>query len=148
MAKAKKEIKTYRTKKKMEFQLKGKCDNCGTVDYLQCANIYSHWVCNNCNIEMAKDVNAFQNNFKIEIVALVSHRRKYNKTNNLVILTLCDAIKKLPKGKGLKVTNLKETDRAKRHTMLNNIYRAGVLSGRKISVKWDKDGTPIITHRK
>ena len=148
MAKAKKEIKIYKTQKRMEFRLKGKCDNCNAVDYLQCEDVYSNWVCDTCHYEMVRDVNDFKNNFKIEIVAIVKNQRKFNKTNNLEILTLTDAIKKLPKGKALKVTALTENNRANRYTILNKIYRAGVLAERKISVKWGKDGIPVITHRK
>lgn len=148
MAKAKKEIRTYKTKKKFEFRLRGKCDDCNAVDYLQCEDIYSHWVCDTCHYEMIRDVKDFKNNFKIEIVAVVANKRNYNKTNNLVILTLCDAIKKLPKGKALKVTALTENNKTNRYTITSNIYRAGVIAERKISIKWDKDGTPIITHRK
>jgi len=148
MAKAKKEIRTYKATKKLEFRLKGKCDNCNAVGYLQCCDIYSYWVCDTCHSEMVRDVNAFKKNFKIEIVAVIADQRKFNKTNNLVILTLSDLIKKLPKGKALKVTALTELDKAKRCTARNHIYRAGVLAERKISIKWDQDGTPIITHRK
>ena len=132
----------------MEFKLKGNCDNCGTVDYLQCVNIYSHWVCDTCHIEMKKDANTFENNFKMEIVAIVANRRKYSKTKNLVIVTISEAIKKLPKGKALKITALTSFDKTNRYATKNKIYRAGVLAECKISCKWDRNGTPIITHRK
>jgi len=146
MAKEKKEIREYKTQKKMEFRLRGKCDNCNAVEYLQCGNVYGNWVCDTCHSEIARDVNNFP--FKIEIVAIVKNRRKFNKTKNLEILTLAKAIKKLPKGKALKVTALTEKNKSNRYTMRNKIYRAGVLAERKISVKWNKDGIPFITHRK
>lgn len=148
MAKAKKEIRTYKTTNKFEFRLKGKCDNCNAVGFLQCCDIYSYWVCDTCLPEMAQEANTFKNNFKIEIVAVVADKRKFNKTNNLIILTLSDLIKKLPKGKALKVEALTELDKTKRHTNCYRIYRAGVLAERKVSIKWDQNGVPIITHRK
>ena len=116
MAKAKKEIKIHKTQKRMEFRLKGKCDNCSAVDYLQCEDVYSNWVCDTCHYKMVRE--------------------------------LTDAIKKLPKGKALKVTAITENNKANRYTILNKIYIAGVLAERKISVKWGKDGIPVITHRK
>jgi hypothetical protein len=150
MAKPKNKTRIYKTGKKLEFKLKGKCDNCKAIDYLQCANIFSNWVCDTCHVEMARDLNTFKDAFQIEVVAIVKNRRRYSKTKNIVVLTISEAIKKLEKGKALKVTSLTVPEKCGNTRYKNRqlIYRASMLAGREISCRFDKNGTPIVICKK